>query len=194
MENKKLVFVLIAGMLILGCSEEKKQERMTAEANIYATTQNEDGSFTMSSELYGKAFFIEDNGVVSINITTEKEMANPLQAVHLHFGSCESPGMHWNYENGEGTFCRSLSMGEPWGRPKAGDIGNLERGSDGKGSFELATDLWSLTSNDEKNILGAVLIVHQNFEDFAQECFENHTHMHNNPKIACGSVDLIAID
>jgi Cu/Zn superoxide dismutase len=85
-------------------------------------------------------------------------------------------------------------MGEAWVRPNAGDVGNIRTDISGSGTFEISTEFWKLGSNDNFDVAGLVIVLHADEEDFAQECFDAHDHAHNNPKIACGTIQLIIND
>jgi len=117
---------------------------------------------------------------------------NSTHAMHLHEGTLEQPGRHWNKERFI-AFCDSLSLGKFWLKPFAGDVGNIKTDANGDGTFELKTDLWSLGTNDRSDISGTVLFIHANSEDFGNECDPAHDHGHGghmNPKIAGGTVVL----
>lgn len=183
------LIILLFPLLLSGCKEDNKSSLITAEAILYFNSLQEDGTYASSSTIYGTAQLKEENGIVEITITTESQMDNDQHAVHIHQGNCEIPGVHWNM-NSQDNFCSVDNNGTPWARPKAGDIGNIQQQSNGKGSLIFSSSLWSLKKNHTNSILGLPIIVHESGEDFAQECFENHTHMHNNAKIACGSIEL----
>lgn len=117
---------------------------------------------------------------------------NTFKAVHIHNGTVEEPGRHWN----RGSFlasCDSLSMGNFWGRPFIGDVGNVRIDANGDGFFTIRTDLWKINSGDEKDIVGLPIIIHDTPQDFEEECDPNHdhTHMHMNPKIGGGTIKVL---
>jgi superoxide dismutase, Cu-Zn family len=114
-------------------------------------------------------------------------------AMHLHVGTLENPGAHWN-QGSVYAFCDSVSMGKKWNRPFAGDVGNINIGTNGNGIFKLTTNLWSVGTGDHTDVLGLVLMVHEDPEDFAMECDPNHTHdgPHVNARLGGGVVVLMA--
>jgi Cu-Zn family superoxide dismutase len=120
-------------------------------------------------------------------ISLEGFAPNTIHAVHMHHGSCEQPKHHWN-AGSEENFCNRRSLNVPWAKPYAGDVGNVSVGYDGTGSLTIKTNLWSIGSNDEKDILGLQVIVHEGYEDFTSECDPNHDHIHENDKLACGTI------
>lgn len=188
---KKIVSLLLI-LTFIGCKEDEPTIHR-AEAKIYFTNQSENGRFILTNDLYGTAVITEQNGIVKLEILTSNPLEDQRNAVHIHQGNCEDPGMHWN-RGTDSNFCREMNLGKPWGRPKAGDVGNIRRGEDSLGRLSIESDIWSISAQDESNIIGLPIVVHENFEDFPQECFENHSHVHNNPKIACGTIELILND
>lgn len=185
---------MISGLLVVGSCENKKSSiTHKAEAMIYFTDQQEDGSFVVTGDPYGKATFTQQDDVIILEIETFHEMEKRQNAVHIHEGTCENPTIHWN-RGEEGNYCRKDNLDQVWGRPRAGDIGNVVRREDGIGRLYIESEIWSLTKDDETNIIGLPIVIHRDYEDFAQECFENHSHVHNNPKIACGTIELLLDD
>jgi Cu-Zn family superoxide dismutase len=119
------------------------------------------------SELSGTATF--EGGAEEVALVLEVENALPGEhAVHLHeIGDCSSPdgtsaGGHWNPSG--------VDHGQ-WGAEPfhLGDIGNLEVGDDGRGSLKMMTDLWSIGTGSESDVVGRAIIVHQSVDDFVTQ-------------------------
>lgn len=119
------------------------------------------------SHVSGKARFHEVNGKVTLTIKIEG--AEPgTHAVHLHEkGDCAAPdaasaGGHWNPAHEDhGKWAAS-----PFHR---GDIGNIEVGADGKGTFTLTTDLWTIGGAPETDVIGKGIIIHAKADDFTTQ-------------------------
>jgi Cu-Zn family superoxide dismutase len=150
-----------------------------------------DTSFQVDMLPYGTAMFYAEDDAIRLDISLENFPANTTHAIHLHQGSCEVPAMHWNQgEPMENRFCETLSLGIPWAKPYAGDVGNLSVGYDGQGQLSITTNLWAIGTGDYKDLLGRSLIIHENMDDFNMECdpLHGHRHPHANPKVACGII------
>ncbi|HET6373491.1 MAG TPA: superoxide dismutase family protein [Candidatus Polarisedimenticolia bacterium] len=119
------------------------------------------------SHVTGKASFHEANGKVTLKIRIEG--AEPgLHAVHLHEkGDCSAPdaasaGGHWNpTQSDHGKWAVS-----PFHH---GDIGNIEVGANGKGTFILTTDLWTIGGPPETDVIGKGIIIHAKVDDFTTQ-------------------------
>ncbi|EMR00982.1 superoxide dismutase family protein [Cesiribacter andamanensis] len=179
-----LPLLLLLLLLAAACTEKETPGPTPAGAFASLYTLSSSGT----PRQIGDARFEREGNLVRLTIELYTLTPGSRHALHLHEGSCEDPGMHWNGGSSE-KYCTIPSMGTPWGRPYLGDIGNIEIGSDGKGSLSLQTDLWALGDGSALDVMGKVLMVHAEPEDFALECDPNHTnHPHTNPKIACGQV------
>ena len=90
--------------------------------------------------------------------------------------------------------CDNLSLGQEWARPFIGDVGNVPIDENGNGTFTLQTDLWAINTGDNKDILDRPIIVHQEPEDFVEECnpFHSHDMPHSNQKIGGGTIRLVS--
>lgn len=114
----------------------------------------------------GTVRFNEEGGKVKMTLDiTIAKMANQSVAVHLHeHGDCGDMGKgahgHWNpTKENHGKWGSA-----PFHR---GDIGNVNLDGEGKGTMELATDLWSISGSDTtKNILNRAVIVHGGQDDY----------------------------
>lgn len=119
---------------------------------------------TKDSEAHGSAIFIREGDKVTLQVSLENTPPG-VHAVHLHEkGDCSaedasSAGGHWNptgVEHGK------------WGTDPfhLGDVGNVTVGDDGKGSLTLTTELWSMGSGEDNDVLGHAVIVHAGADDF----------------------------
>ncbi|WP_420577145.1 superoxide dismutase family protein [Ekhidna sp.] len=190
----RVIALLFLALLLSECKEEKEPGPKTfAAADIYWVS-SEDGTSYTKGEWMGNASFVYQDGVTTLEVSLSDMEPNSSHAMHLHQGTLEEPGRHWN-KGKFITFCDSISMGKLWQKPFAGDVGNIEIDAEGNGSFTLQTDLWSLGTEDDGDISGTVLFIHEQFEDFEYECDPTHDHPpggHMNPKIAGGTVVLNA--
>ena len=187
----------ILAVLALGCNSQQEEDlfepQIIAEATLFALENAGDNQYTVMEKEIGSAAFEQDGEVVRLTIELSGMTPNTYKAVHIHDGSVESPGRHWN----RGSFfaaCDSLSLGNFWGKPFVGDVGNVRIDETGSGLFTLRTDLWSINSGDNSDLVGRPIIIHDLPQDFAEECNPNHdhNHLHNNPKIGGGTVILIS--
>jgi Cu-Zn family superoxide dismutase len=113
------------------------------------------------------------------------KMANKTVAVHIHeHGSCGDMGKeahgHWNPTN--------ANHGK-WGSDSfhLGDIGNVDLNGEGKGTLEMETDLWSISSSDStKSILNRAVIVHGGKDDFTTQPTGNA-----GSRIGCGVIQSV---
>jgi len=188
----RITISLITVFLLLGCQEESVPGPKTFATADIVLVDTEDGEFYQAGERIGGATFTYQDGVTSLEVSLANREPGSSHAMHLHQGTLEEPGRHWN-QGKFVSFCGEKSLGDFWIKPFAGDVGNIEIDEDGNGFFFMRTDLWSIGTNDDKDILGTVIFVHQNFEDFGNECDPFHTHEHGdhmNPKIAGGTVLL----
>lgn len=188
--------ILLLLLLIAGCSEDDPKvdtgPAINAAADIYLVS-SEDGTNYTTGEWTGNAAFVYENGITTLEVFLSNMQPGDEHAMHLHLGTLEVPGRHWN-QGQFVAFCSERSLGEVWAKPFAGDVGNITIDSEGNGYFKIKTDLWSLGTGEDSDIEGTVLFIHQNFEDFANECDPSHTHDHghSNAKIAGGTVILDA--
>ena len=182
----------LTSLLLVACSSQEQPIDVAevAGGQLFAMERLvvEDDTYRQLTNTLGKVEASEQNGVVTLSLSLEGFEPGTSHAVHLHNGTCESPGMHWN-QNSQESFCGKESMGFPWMRSYAGDIGNVTVDGEGKAIFMLQTDLWTLNTGDDSDILGKVIVIHQYAEDLTSECFILTAHDHaGNPKIACGTI------
>ncbi len=122
---------------------------------------------TDDSTVKGKAeFTAAADGKITVKVTLENAEAG-THAVHIHeHGECGADGKgaggHWNpTEQPHGQWGAEAGF-------HLGDIGNVEVGEDGTGSTELTTDLWSIGTGEENDIVGKSIIVHAKPDDYGQ--------------------------
>lgn len=186
------VLILLFWGVLVGCKPDNTP-KMTSLVSLSSLINNADGTYTLQPQQpRGIARFTQESDHVLVEISLTGFPPNTMHAVHLHTGTCENPGMHWNaaFDHTQ-KLCSVKSLGVAWAKPYAGDIGNVSVGYDGSGAFTMRTDLWTLGSGTSNDIAGTVVVVHQTYTDFNDECdpSHDHTHPHENPKVACGMVE-----
>jgi len=186
---------LILLLFLVGCSNDEEAPPlpgpiMPATADINFVTSDDGENYT-KGELMGTVSLQYQDGVTTMIVSVSNMEPNSSHAMHLHMGSLEVPGRHWN-QNVLTSFCNKESIGNLWAKPFAGDVGNIEIGETGNGSFTIQTDLWTLGEGEDSDIENTVLYIHQSEEDFLNECDPNHEHNHGhvNAKIAGGTIIL----
>ena len=122
-----------------------------------------------SSNVTGNVVFIEDDKTVTM-VATINNLNPGEHAIHIHEKSdCssndgKSSGGHWN---------PTLTNHGKWGDENGyhiGDIGNFTADKEGVGIINFSTDLWCLDCDDDnKNIIGKAIIVHQGIDDFVSQ-------------------------
>lgn len=194
MTTKIFIALIVSFAFISSCKDPIDKDRtVRATVNLTSIHQETDNTYQIGNSPKGQIFISQDDSIVVFEIHLENFAPNTIHAVHLHMGTCQEPGMHWNQGKEMTTlFCNERSLGIPWAKPKAGDVGNVSVGYDGTGSLTLKTDLWRLNSLNDLDIVGKVVVIHDTFEDFTMECDPNHDHNHGhtNPKVACGTIEL----
>ena len=188
--------VLLVVIAFVSCAEPKDvvfEPEISAEAKLYALETVGENQYNASEKEIGTAAFSQDGDVVRLHISLSGMTPNTFKAVHIHYGTVEEPGRHWN-RGSLFASCDSLNMGSFWGRPFIGDVGNVRIDNNGNGEFTIRTDLWRINSGDEMDVLNKPIIIHDLPQDFAEECNPNHDHNHDhrNPKIAGGTITLLS--
>jgi Cu-Zn family superoxide dismutase len=179
MKNIKLA---VLGLLLIwgySCNEVKKDAAKTSNETEEFLDNNRKEKYvetiTISMEpksdsnVTGEVTFTDENGIVKM-VATISGISEGEHAIHLHEKvDCSSEdgtssGGHWNPTN------------EPHGKWSSeegyhkGDIGNFSADADGTASVEFSTQEWCLSCDDEnKNILGKAVIVHQGQDDFTSQ-------------------------
>jgi Cu-Zn family superoxide dismutase len=154
-------------------TEEGNDHKATAKATMEATS---------GSKVTGEANFSQDGNNVRFELTVQN-LTPGEHAVHLHEkGDCSaedasSAGGHWNptmkphgKRDGGGSFHK-------------GDIGNMNVGSDGKGTMNLSVEGWSIGGADSTNIVGKSVIIHEKADDFTSQPAGNA-----GARISCGVI------
>jgi len=166
---------LLALLLLAGCAQhgdgggaETPAEPATDDEPAAATPQTTAVIVGIGgSGLTGTATFSTQDGVVTMQLDLQNAPPG-THAVHLHeFGDCsaadgKSAGGHWNPTG--------VDHGE-WGVDPfhLGDIGNFSVGEDGKGYVQLTTDLWSIHSGGDNDVVGRAIIVHAGEDDMSSQ-------------------------
>ncbi len=121
-----------------------------------------------------------------VMLTLSIENATPGEhAFHLHeVGDCSAPdgtsaGGHWNpteHDHGQ------------WGGAAfhLGDVGNLDVGEDGTATLTVATNLWSVGTGDDDDVVGRAVIVHEGVDDFTTQPTGAA-----GARIGCGVIQLV---
>lgn len=172
---KKLLFsIAILSALFISCKSNTKSND-TKKLTIALEPKS-------NSTVSGTAVFVEKEG----KVTFEAKMSGlkpGTHAIHIHEKSdCSatdgsSAGGHWNP-----TF---KNHGK-WGSDSyhKGDIGNFTADAKGNGSITLTTDEWCIGCGDEnKDILGKGLIVHQDPDDYTSQPSGNA-----GARVACSAI------
>ncbi|MBM1105891.1 superoxide dismutase family protein [Aurantibacter crassamenti] len=167
-----LVLVLIASY---SCKEVKKEIKEVSKELEFETNEVDIETINISmepksnSDVKGEVTFTEENNMVKM-IATFSGLSEGEHAIHLHEkADCssadgKSSGGHWNPTK------------EPhgkWGAEEGyhkGDIGNFKADADGNATVEFSSEQWCLSCEDEnKNILGKAVIIHQGQDDFTSQ-------------------------
>lgn len=167
--------LLMAALALAGCAHnEKVHSKRTASAEAMLEAKS-------GSSMAGQAMFLANDGAVTMQI--EVSGATPgKHAVHLHVnGDCssddaESAGPHWNpTEEPHGHLGK--------GPAHMGDIGNIDVGSDGRGTLTFTTRDWSANTGRSSDVVGRAVVVHAAEDDFRSQPAGNA-----GGRVACGVV------
>jgi Cu-Zn family superoxide dismutase len=156
-----------------GCAGDQSHDADSTHASAEATEPAQGTEAvahiepTEGNTVTGTATFRAAGGSVTMELVVEN--APPGEhAFHLHqIGDCSAPdgssaGGHWN-PTGEDHGA--------WGTAPfhLGDVGNLEVGEDGRGTIRLTTDLWSVRTGADNDVVGRAVIVHAGVDDFTTQ-------------------------
>lgn len=130
----------------------------------------------------GMAKFAHKGNKVELTLTLDvPKKANSTVAVHFHeHGDCSDEGKgahgHWNptkEDHGK------------WGSAKyhSGDIGNIKLDKDGKATFTVETDRWTIGGPEKTNILNRAIIIHSGADDYTTQPTGN-----SGSRIGCGVI------
>lgn len=167
------IAVLLGLVLLVGCAQQSTDEQAPAEpaapaaapaepAGAHAEIQAKSGS-----QLGGTATFSAAEAGVTLVVEIQNAPPGP-HAVHLHdVGDCSaadgtSAGGHWNPT--------AENHGQWNHKPfHLGDVGNITIDEQGHGSLTLTTDLWSIGSGAENDVVGHAIVVHAGADDFTSQ-------------------------
>ncbi|MBC6401855.1 MAG: superoxide dismutase family protein [Ekhidna sp.] len=189
---KRILFLLV--VIFTSCESDSVEEftpEISAEAKLYSVKQTGENQYAISRQNIGTAIFGQSDNLVQLTVFLKGMKPNTQKAVHIHNGTLEVPGRHWN-QGYLFAACDSISLGRRWDKPFLGDVGNVTIDSKGNGQLTIHTDLWRINSGDNNDLLNKVMIIHENPQDFSNECTPNHIHNHSNNKIAGGMIKLIS--
>ncbi|WP_081211556.1 superoxide dismutase family protein [Salegentibacter sediminis] len=199
MKRISLSLVIFASIAIIGCKNDKKEEDKTTQDSEMNSTMEEMESesesesemkkvtVTMSpnnnSNLAGEVVFTQEDGEVSMTALITG-LPEGEHAIHIHEnGDCSEDGSaaggHWNP-----TDEKHGKWGDAEGYHK-GDIGNFTTDSNGNGTITMSTDEWCIGCGDEeKDILGKSVIVHDGVDDFTSQPSGNA-----GTRVGCGVIE-----
>ena len=174
--NRRGLWILAAAAMLLlaGCGGGTEEPGPEVPVGMETEGFTIEGNFAESmidgksgSELSGMAIFVEVDGEVTVTVDIEKA-APGTHAAHLHeFGDCSaedgsSAGGHWNPSTEDhGKFAEEHFH--------LGDLGNIEVDENGYGSLTLTTDLWSLGTGDDNDVVGLSIVIHAGADDFSTQ-------------------------
>ncbi len=170
---KKIMLLL----MVFGISLSSQAFAKTAVAQIKGTAPE--------STLTGTVKLEEVEGGVNMEVNLQN-VPPGKHGFHVHeIGACgdsgKAAGSHFNpdgHEHGS-LFKEGMEMAH------AGDMGNLEIGSSGSGTFK--TLVKGLTLSDGKyNVAGRAIILHEKEDDFSQPAGNA------GGRIGCGVIELIS--
>jgi len=176
MKRINLVALAIVVMVGYNCKEAKKETKEVTEEAVEKVMEEDNAEvikFSMepksNSSVKGEVTFTEEGNTVLMKATFSG-LSEGEHAIHLHEkADCssddgKSTGGHWNPTH------------EPhgkWGAEEGyhkGDIGNFVADAEGNATLEFTTDQWCIGCDDDnKNIVGKAVIVHQGVDDFESQ-------------------------
>lgn len=153
MMNRWIILLIISSVSCNKKGLPLEEPELMAQATITLIEGLDDMTYSATEEVIGVAMFYQGNGAVMLTISLENMMPGTSKVVHIHEGSLERLGRHWN----QGSLinsCNRRSLGKVWAKPNVGDIGNVPINMEGNRSLTIWTDLWLIGSGDEKDIFG----------------------------------------
>ena len=176
MKNVLIAVPFVVVFALVGCAGEGDSHEPAASTESSAAQHPADGGVveataeirpTEGNSLTGAASFRSQGGSVVMTLALQNAPVGE-HAFHLHqIGDCSAPdgtsaGGHWNPTGEEHGAWGSAPF-------HLGDVGNLVVGEDGSGSIELTTDLWSIGTGEDSDIVGRAVIVHAGADDFTTQ-------------------------
>lgn len=157
-------------------------QTMPADTAMYQAGSAELSGTKADTVVTGTAKFTRKSDKVELVLTLNvPKKANSTVAVHFHeHGDCSDEGKgahgHWNptkEDHGK------------WGSAKyhSGDIGNIKLDRDGKATFTVETDRWTIGGPEKTNILNRAIIVHSGVDDYTTQPTGN-----SGSRIGCGVI------
>ena len=176
--NYLLSALVLAGvtMFTAGCgSSETKSEESTEEATQEITEAVVEPAKAMASmapasgsNVSGTIEFVQ-TGDNTVEMTIEIQHLSPgKHAIHRdEIGDCSAPdatsaGGHWNpMDMPHGNRME--------GEHHAGDIINLEAGSDSTATNTVTIEGWTIGGDEASNIVGKAVVIHAGEDDFTSQ-------------------------
>ncbi|TYP72758.1 superoxide dismutase family protein [Aquimarina intermedia] len=184
MKTLNLAVLALISVVLVNCKDGKKEDKtvddtmttdMTSDTDMEMEEEVEEKILEITlepkseSDVKGTVRFTEAEGIVSMEAKITG-LSEGQHAIHLHEkADCssadgKSTGGHWN------------PTAEPhgkWGAESGyhkGDIGNFNANAQGEGTITFATNEWCIgCDDDQKNIVGKAVIVHQGTDDFTSQ-------------------------
>ncbi len=186
----KTIQLTLVGLLLIGsysCKETKKDADEAGDSMEESMEGTKDDASAMKDDMMGKTLtiqmspksgsevqgtvtFEQMDGAVQMKADFTGLTADGEHAIHIHENAdCSaddgtSAGGHWNptdekhgkWESADGYH--------------SGDLGNLTADADGNATMEFTTEQWCIgCDDDQKNIIGHGIIVHQDADDFTSQ-------------------------
>jgi len=162
------MIILGLALLAAGCGGEQetaalpeKPASIAREGQLEAVAVIEAKS---GSDVTGTATFIGDGGMVTLMIEIQNAAPGD-HAFHIHeIGDCSaedasSAGGHWNPTGSDHGA---------WGgeHHHMGDVGNIVVGEDGNGSFQMMSQIWTIGTGEDNDVVGKSVVIHDAVDDF----------------------------
>ena len=156
---------------------------MPADTAMYDAASAALSGTKADTVLTGMAKFTRKGDEVELELTLDvPKKANSTVAVHFHeHGDCGDEGKgahgHWNptkEDHGK------------WGSAKyhSGDLGNIKLDKDGKATFTVKTNRWTIGGPEKTNILNRAIIIHSGVDDYTTQPTGN-----SGSRIGCGVIN-----
>ncbi len=154
-----------------------------ADTAMYDAAHADISGTQADTTVTGTAHFARKGDKVELTLMlTVPKKANSSVAVHFHeHGDCGDMGKgahgHWNPTH--------KNHGK-WGSAAfhSGDIGNINLDKDGKATFKVESDLWTIGGAATTNILNRAIIVHSGVDDYKTQPTGNA-----GSRIGCGVIN-----